>query len=686
MKKFTFIDLFAGIGGFHLAMENLGGKCVFASEIDNYARRTYEYNFKKINQELFQNGLFNDDIRKISPLELPNFDLLCAGFPCQPFSQAGYKRGFGDVYKSERGNLFFNIVEILDVKKPRAFFLENVRGIINHDNGKTFKTIRDILENELGYSFYFKIIKALDFGLPQLRPRVFMIGFRDDTSEKKFSFPDPIPLRFTMSDVWQGNCSREIGYTLRVGGRGSKIDDRRNWDRYLVDGEVRQIMPEQAKKMQGFPDDFTFPVSNIEAMKQLGNSVAIDAVRACGKQLVDYMFLLDKENKGKCMIKKTKNKGEWTEIYSFLKLLNDKKISLADKDLNPKADFFNVTKITTLNIQQVYHLSKNDIVKIENKETGKTHEVKVSDFLNDSVVKDLANAIKNGEGSSFDISNFHVISNELGVSLIKGGNSNQKADILLDIEKDKTKYCDNGFSIKSHLGNLPTLLNASGNTNFVYKIQGLSMTQLDLINEIETKSKVKDRVNAIYEKGGLLCFEKVEQTTMTYNLNLIDSVMPELISYMLIEFHKNRHDSINKNLEQIYKKYKEKFGTDLDGLKVKIKRLLVAILLGFFAGEKWNGKYLANGAIIVKSDGEQVAYHITDLETLEDYLYENIRFDTPSTTRHRYGSVFMENGELFFKLNLQLRFKSDKNHERISKKNILSTSGYSKKNENFNHN
>ena len=121
-QNFKFLDLFAGIGGFHLAMESLGGKCVFASEIDPYARKTYEHNFQKTSPELFKNGMFNDDIRKVSPNDIPDFDVLCAGFPCQPFSQAGYKRGFSDNHKSERGNLFFNIVEILDVKKPSAFF------------------------------------------------------------------------------------------------------------------------------------------------------------------------------------------------------------------------------------------------------------------------------------------------------------------------------------------------------------------------------------------------------------------------------------------------------------------------------------------------------------------------------------------------------------------------------------
>ncbi len=250
--KFTFIDLFSGIGGFHLALHNLGGECVFASEMDIHARKTYEYNFKKTSPKLFNNKMFNDDIRNVNPSDIPDFDILCAGFPCQPFSQAGHKRGFDDNHNSERGNLFYNIVDILEEKRPKAFFLENVRGLVRHDNGNTFKVIQNILENELGYSFYFKIVKASDYGLPQLRPRAFMIGFRDEGFLKGFSFPAHKPLKYTMSDVWNGQCSREIGFTLRVGGRGSKIDDRRNWDAYLVDGEIKQLGVEEGKKIARF--------------------------------------------------------------------------------------------------------------------------------------------------------------------------------------------------------------------------------------------------------------------------------------------------------------------------------------------------------------------------------------------------------------------------------------------------
>lgn len=267
-SNFTFIDLFAGIGGFHLAMHRLGGECVFASEIDDFARQTYEANYKKISPNLFENNLFNKDIRTITPKNLPDFDILCAGFPCQPFSQAGFKRGFADNHNSERGNLFFNIAEIIEAKQPKAFFLENVRGLVTHDNGKTFKVIRTILEEELGYSFYYKIVQASDYGLPQLRPRAFMVGFRDESFMKSFAFPPPIPLKFTMSDVWGGKCTREIGFTIRIGGRGSNIEDRRNWDNYEVDGELRRFSYTEARKMQGFPDDFIF-----QAIKQLGDNV-----------------------------------------------------------------------------------------------------------------------------------------------------------------------------------------------------------------------------------------------------------------------------------------------------------------------------------------------------------------------------------------------------------------------------
>lgn len=288
-KTVKFIDLFAGIGGFHLALHSLDAECVFASEINSYARKTYEYNHRKISPKLFENKMFAGDIKEVAPKDIPDFDILCGGFPCQPFSQAGYKRGFHEA-KENRGNLFFDIVNILKEKKPAAYFLENVRHIKNHDDGKTFKVIRETLEG-LGYSFHHKMVKASDHGLPQHRPRIFMVGFRDETTEEStFKFPDAEPLNMSMSDIFGKPCNKAIGYTLRVGGRGSGLMDRRNWDTYAVGGEVIRLDSHYGRKMMGFPDDFEFPVSETQAMKQLGNSVAVPAVRATAQSIIRYLF------------------------------------------------------------------------------------------------------------------------------------------------------------------------------------------------------------------------------------------------------------------------------------------------------------------------------------------------------------------------------------------------------------
>jgi len=283
MAKYKFIDLFAGIGGFHLAMHNLGAECVFASEWDEKARLTYETNFTKISPKVFKTNNFVGDITKVNKKDIPDFDILTAGFPCQPFSQAGRKLGFDDT----RGTLFFDIAEIIRIKKPKAFFLENVRNLYSHDNGRTFETIKKVLTEDLGYSFHHEIVRASDHGLPQHRPRLFMVGFKNKKSV--FTPPEKRKLKFTMSDVMKGSVDREIGFTLRVGGKASGIDDRRNWDAYRVDGKVRRITPFEGKKMQGFPHGFKFPVSDSEALKQLGNSVAVWAVQDYIEKIIEVL-------------------------------------------------------------------------------------------------------------------------------------------------------------------------------------------------------------------------------------------------------------------------------------------------------------------------------------------------------------------------------------------------------------
>jgi DNA (cytosine-5)-methyltransferase 1 len=655
-NRFTFIDLFSGIGGFHTALHNLGGECVFASEMDTYARKTYEHNFKKISPELFQKDRFNNDIRNVTPSDIPDFDILCAGFPCQPFSQAGHKRGFNDNHNSERGNLFFNIVDILEEKKPKAFFLENVRGLVKHDNGNTFKVIRNILENELGYSFYFKVVKASDYGLPQLRPRVFIIGFRDETFMKSFTFPASIPLKYNMSDVWGGQCSREIGFTIRVGGRGSKIEDRRNWDHYLVDGQIKQLGVEQGKKMQGFPDEFEFPVSNTQAIKQLGNSVAIDAIQIVAKQVLNYLKFL---NKPALNMKETKNKGEWTELLVFVKLLTEQKLQLSDKDLNPTSDFFTIKKVTTLNLEVEFFLIDKSTVEIKTKGTPESKIINISDILNPQILETITNTIIEGK-KTFTVPAFDIIQKRLEFDAVKGGTSSQKADIVLDIINDRINKKEEGFGIRSYLGSKPTLLNASGNTNFIFEVKGIDPIRLDEINAIETKTKLKDRIEFIEKLSGSLNYIGAEKETMEYNLKMTDSLMPNIVGELLLSFYQKRISKISEIVDEIDHNQilnKEINYGDKQSLEVKIKKLLVDVLLGFFAGTKWSGDYESNGTIVMKKSGEILGFHIIDLKSLKDYLYNNIKLDTPSSTRHRFGKVYKEkSGKLFFKLNLQLRF------------------------------
>lgn len=284
------IDLFAGIGGFHYAFHNLEVETVYASEWDKFARQTYQTNFETISPQLFWNNNFGEDITQVEPNTIPDFNIICGGFPCQPFSYAGKREGFEDT----RGTLFFNIAEIIKTKQPEAFLLENVRGLLTHDGTKTFNTIRKTLTEKLGYSFHHKIVKGTDFNTPQHRPRLYLVGFREDITDT-FTYPTPIPLTTTLESVLGGKVTtpsggeRKIGFTLRVGGRKSGVHDRRNWDTYIVDGKEHYLTIDEAKTLQGFPDWFTFPVSETQAFKQLGNSIVVPVAQAIGTNILEVL-------------------------------------------------------------------------------------------------------------------------------------------------------------------------------------------------------------------------------------------------------------------------------------------------------------------------------------------------------------------------------------------------------------
>lgn len=270
-KAFTFIDLFSGIGGFHYGLHQIGGKCLMASDIYCTANESYQQNF----------GLKPvGDISQINSEEIPSHDLLCGGFPCQPFSNVGKKGGLND----PRGELIFEIVRILKAKQPKAFILENVKGLLSLQKGKTFEIIKELLV-ESGYDVYTDVLEAKNYGLPQIRKRLFFVGIRKDLN-KAFTFPNPTPLQYTLSDVFEGKkVEREFGFTVRVGGRRSGIHNRYNWDAYWVNGEVTIITPEQCLLLQGFPADFKLAGNTSDKYKQVGNSVPTTIIREIGKEL-----------------------------------------------------------------------------------------------------------------------------------------------------------------------------------------------------------------------------------------------------------------------------------------------------------------------------------------------------------------------------------------------------------------
>lgn len=301
-NRFKFIDLFAGIGGLRIPFEELGGECVFTSEWDKHAQETYKANFGERPA---------GDITKISSSDIPDHDILLAGFPCQPFSIIGNGQGFADT----RGTLFFEIERILRDKRPKAFLLENVKRLVSHDNHRTFKAILSSLE-DLGYHTHWKVLNALDYGLPQKRERVIIIGFMDSLP---FSFPKPlaqkaslkslleehskVDKRYFVSDriakkriekikgkhaptpsIWHENKQGNIGIhdfscALRAGASHNYL---------LVDG-IRRLTPREHLNLQGFPKNFKIVASDAQMRKQAGNSVPVSVIREVAKSMIKAM-------------------------------------------------------------------------------------------------------------------------------------------------------------------------------------------------------------------------------------------------------------------------------------------------------------------------------------------------------------------------------------------------------------
>lgn len=302
-NNFSFIDLFAGIGGIRLGFESVGGHCVFSSEFDENACKTYEANFGE-----HPSG----DITKIAAKDIPDFDILLGGFPCQAFSIIGKKEGFEN---ETCGTLFFEIERILKEKQPKAFMLENVRNLTAHDKGNTFKVIRTHLE-ALGYTVYAKVLNALDYGVPQKRERIIIVGFKDNIL---FSFPAPVPAsrKKTLKDILEVDVDEK--YYVKDKIRESRLMRLKdpNYPKpyishenmagsitphpyssclragasanYILINDERRPTEREMLRIQGFPDDFKIVVPYSQIKHQTGNSVAVPVIKAVANQMINAL-------------------------------------------------------------------------------------------------------------------------------------------------------------------------------------------------------------------------------------------------------------------------------------------------------------------------------------------------------------------------------------------------------------
>ncbi len=321
-NAFTFIDLFAGIGGFRIALESFGGKCVYTSEWNKHAQQTYKENFNEIP---------NGDITKVEAKDIPKHDILCAGFPCQAFSISGKQNGFSDT----RGTLFFDIARIAEFHKPEVLFLENVKNLAKHDNCRTLNTILRVLR-DIGYKPFFEVLNASYYGAPQARERIYFVCFRDDLGIHKFGFPRPTNEAICLKDIIEPESKTkdfmvrrtDIKFTnnnhktkdmfdnhplkpIRVGiinkgGQGERIYSEYGHaitlsaygggaagktGAYLINGRVRQLTPRECLRVLGFPESFKFPESLgvNQRYQQCGNSVVVPVLKAIFKNIMEVL-------------------------------------------------------------------------------------------------------------------------------------------------------------------------------------------------------------------------------------------------------------------------------------------------------------------------------------------------------------------------------------------------------------
>jgi type II restriction enzyme len=355
----------------------------------------------------------------------------------------------------------------------------------------------------------------------------------------------------------------------------------------------------------------------------------------------------------------TGNKGEWSEIYTLFKLLGDKQLFLGNKEIEKlEGIVYPILRVLrTENNADFEYSIKDEIILI----SGGEEVLKIAITGFKEKAKFLLEKIKSNKERTFSVPEIEEFMRSINCLSIKSS-STAKTDITIVVHDQRTNQQPTlGFSIKSQLGSPSTLLNAGKTTNFIFKILNLKLsdTEINKINSIDSRSKIMDRINSVLKSKGKFNFVKTEKQIFSNNLILIDSKLPEILSQVVYEFYSSKNSSVSDLVENTNSKNPLNF--DISNkhkfYEYKIKRFLTDVALGMMPSKVWTGQYDATGGyLIVKESGDILCYHIYNRNEFEDYLFNNTKLDTASSSRHDFGKVYIENRELYFKLNLQIRF------------------------------
>lgn len=353
------------------------------------------------------------------------------------------------------------------------------------------------------------------------------------------------------------------------------------------------------------------------------------------------------------------NKGEWSEIYALFKLLGDRQLFLGDKDIQKLEGLvYPIIKILRSENNGDFQYSiEDEIILISGNE--QVLKIPIDDFKSKALF--LLKAIKENKERTFSIPEIEEFMQSINCISIKAGSS-AKTDITIVVHDHRTNQQPTlGFSIKSQLGSPSTLLNAGKTTNFIYKVVGLNLTgdEIEQINSIDTRRKIMDRILQVQNKGGIFEFVKTEKQIFSNNLVLIDSLLPQILSQIVFDFYSSGFSHLSDLVNLAAEKNPLNFDIQDEHkfYDYKMKRFLTDVALGMMPSQVWTGKYDATGGyLIVKEDGDVLCYHIYNRNEFEDYLLNNTKLDTASSSRHEFGEIFEEDEQLFFTLNLQIRF------------------------------